>query len=82
VRRAPRAAGAAECLGGYPKRAPHSYYARAARPSRWVEHSARADLLRRLGRDQEAATAYGWALELPSNPVERAFLEGRLRELV
>jgi RNA polymerase sigma-70 factor (ECF subfamily) len=47
----------------------------------WL-HSARADLLRRLGRDREAATAYGRALELATNPVERAFLEGRLRELV
>ena len=45
-------------------------------------HSARADLLRRLGRDTEAAVAYGRALELVSNPVERVFLEGRLRELV
>ena len=44
-------------------------------------HSARADLLRRLGRDQEAAAAYDRALELATNPVERAFLEGRLREL-
>jgi RNA polymerase sigma-70 factor, ECF subfamily len=45
-------------------------------------HSARADLLRRMGRDTEAAAAYGRALELVSNPVERVFLEGRLRELV
>ena len=41
-------------------------------------HSARADLLRRLGRDQEAAAAYARALELATNPVERRFLERRL----
>ena len=41
-------------------------------------HSARADLLRRLGRDAEAAAAYARALELATNPVERRFLERRL----
>jgi RNA polymerase sigma-70 factor, ECF subfamily len=41
-------------------------------------HSARADLLRRLGRDHEAAAAYRRALELASNPAEREFLERRL----
>jgi RNA polymerase sigma-70 factor (ECF subfamily) len=41
-------------------------------------HSARADLLRRLGRDSEAAAAYARALELATNPVERRFLERRL----
>jgi RNA polymerase sigma-70 factor, ECF subfamily len=44
-------------------------------------HSARADLLRRLGRRADAAAAYGRALELAANPVERGFLERRLREL-
>ncbi len=44
-------------------------------------HATRADLLRRLGRRAEAAEAYRRAVELASNPVERAFLEGRLREL-
>ena len=44
-------------------------------------HSTRADLLRRLGRDREAARAYRRALELAANPVERAFLERRLEEL-
>jgi len=44
-------------------------------------HSARADLLRRLGRDAEAADAYQRAMELASNPAERAFLEGRLATL-
>ena len=41
-------------------------------------HSARADLLRRLGRDAAAAAAYARALELATNPVERRFLERRL----
>jgi RNA polymerase sigma-70 factor (ECF subfamily) len=41
-------------------------------------HSARADLLRRLGREGEAAAAYARALELATNPVERRFLEQRL----
>jgi hypothetical protein len=41
-------------------------------------HSARADLLRRLGRQDDAAGAYARALELASNPVERRFLERRL----
>jgi RNA polymerase sigma-70 factor (ECF subfamily) len=44
-------------------------------------HSARADLLRRLGRSEEAAAAYGRALDLATNPTERAFLERRLEEL-
>jgi RNA polymerase sigma-70 factor (ECF subfamily) len=44
-------------------------------------HSARAGLLARLGRGGEAAAAYERALELATNPVERAFLEGRLDEL-
>jgi RNA polymerase sigma-70 factor (ECF subfamily) len=41
-------------------------------------HSARAGLLARLDRDAEAAVAYGRALELATNPVERRFLERRL----
>ncbi len=44
-------------------------------------HSARADLLRRLDRRSEAATAYRRALDLTSNTTERAFLEGRLAEV-
>jgi RNA polymerase sigma-70 factor (ECF subfamily) len=43
--------------------------------------AARADLLRRLGRNSEAAAAYRRALELTENPVERAFLEERLGEV-
>jgi RNA polymerase sigma-70 factor (ECF subfamily) len=41
-------------------------------------HSARADLLRRLARFEEAAAAYERALELVTNPQERRFLERRL----
>jgi RNA polymerase sigma-70 factor (ECF subfamily) len=44
-------------------------------------HSARADLLRRLDRSDEAAVAYRRALELATNPTERAFLERRLAEV-
>jgi RNA polymerase sigma-70 factor, ECF subfamily len=43
-------------------------------------HSARADLLRRLDRVDEASAAYARALELSANPVERAFLARRLDE--
>ena len=44
-------------------------------------HSARADLLRRLGRTEEAAASYREALALTDNAPERRFLERRLREL-
>ena len=44
-------------------------------------HSARADLLRRLGRADEAAAAYRRALDLAVQPAERAFLERRLAEV-
>jgi RNA polymerase sigma-70 factor (ECF subfamily) len=44
-------------------------------------HATRADLLRRLGREDEAAVAYRRAHELAANPAERAFLQRRLREL-
>jgi RNA polymerase sigma-70 factor (ECF subfamily) len=41
-------------------------------------HSTRADLLRRLGREEEASAAYARALELTRPGPERRFLEGRL----
>jgi RNA polymerase sigma-70 factor (ECF subfamily) len=44
-------------------------------------HSARADLLRRLGRNGEAANAYTRALELADQPAEREFLQRRLAEV-
>jgi RNA polymerase sigma-70 factor (ECF subfamily) len=40
--------------------------------------AVKADLLHRLGRSQEAATAYRQALELTGNDAERAFLAERL----
>jgi RNA polymerase sigma-70 factor, ECF subfamily len=43
--------------------------------------SARADLLRRIDRVDEARDAYSRALELTTNPVERRFVERRLSEL-
>jgi RNA polymerase sigma-70 factor, ECF subfamily len=46
----------------------------------WL-HSTRADLLRRLSRNDEAAAAYRRALELCSNPAEREFLTRRLAAL-
>ncbi|MGY1697790.1 MULTISPECIES: RNA polymerase sigma factor [unclassified Geodermatophilus] len=43
--------------------------------------AVRADLLRRLGRDAEAAAAYGAAIALAGNATERAFLERRRAEV-
>ena len=47
-----------------------------------LKPAARADLLRRLGRDEEAAESYREALALPMNAADRRFLERRLREVV
>ncbi len=47
----------------------------------YLFHSTRADLLRRLGRDEEAAAAYGRAIALAGNAAERAFLERRRASL-
>lgn len=44
-------------------------------------HSARADLLRRLGRGAEARAAYATALEFTEQEAERRFIEGRMRGL-
>ena len=44
-------------------------------------HAARADLLRRLGRSDEAAAEYTRALQLTDSAPERIFFEGRLQEL-
>lgn len=43
--------------------------------------AARADLLRRLGKNPEAAEAYRQALELATNEAERRYLERRLAEV-
>jgi RNA polymerase sigma-70 factor (ECF subfamily) len=45
--------------------------------SYYLFHAARADLLRRLGRDAEAAAAYDAARALTANPVEQAFLDAQ-----
>jgi len=44
-------------------------------------HAARADLLRRLERREEAAASYRSALDLTANEAERRYLEGRLLEV-
>jgi RNA polymerase sigma-70 factor (ECF subfamily) len=44
-------------------------------------HAARADLLRRMGRQSDAAESYRRALELVSNDSERRYLQRRVREL-
>lgn len=44
-------------------------------------HAARADLLRRLGRYEEAKDAYNRALAAPCNDAERRFLEARRASL-
>jgi RNA polymerase sigma-70 factor (ECF subfamily) len=44
-------------------------------------HSARADLLRRAGRNAEALESYASAIALTSQAPERRFLERRVREL-
>jgi RNA polymerase sigma-70 factor, ECF subfamily len=44
-------------------------------------HAIRADLLRRLGRTADAATAYRSAMALTENAVERAFLARQLQAL-
>jgi RNA polymerase sigma-70 factor, ECF subfamily len=43
----------------------------------YLFHAARADFLRRLGRDGEAAAAYDAARGLTANPVEQAFLDAQ-----
>jgi RNA polymerase sigma-70 factor (ECF subfamily) len=44
-------------------------------------YAARADMLRRLGSNTEAAESYELALKLATNDSERRFLERRLREV-
>ena len=44
-------------------------------------HATRADLLRRLGRHDEAAAAYDAALALAANDAERRFLDTRMAAL-
>jgi RNA polymerase sigma-70 factor, ECF subfamily len=44
-------------------------------------HAARADLLRRMGSNEQAKESYTRALELATNESERRFLERRLKEV-
>jgi RNA polymerase sigma-70 factor (ECF subfamily) len=44
-------------------------------------HAARADLLRRLGRRDEAAAAYRRARDLTANVAEQSFIDRRLDEV-
>jgi RNA polymerase sigma-70 factor (ECF subfamily) len=44
-------------------------------------HATRADLLRRLGRNQESRAAYGKAIELAGNSAETAYLTRRRDQL-
>ena len=49
---------------------------------RWAQlHIARAELLRRLGRDEEAADAYRAALDLEPAPATRSFIARRIRDI-
>jgi RNA polymerase sigma-70 factor (ECF subfamily) len=50
-------------------------------PQYHLLHAARADLLERLGRDTEAASAYEEAMGLTENAAERDLLDRRRREL-
>jgi RNA polymerase sigma-70 factor (ECF subfamily) len=47
----------------------------------YLFHAARADILLRMERRQEAAQAFRRALALATNQVEREFLAGRLASL-
>ncbi|HEX5440182.1 MAG TPA: RNA polymerase sigma factor [Ktedonobacterales bacterium] len=47
----------------------------------YLYHAARADLLRRAGRMEEATASYREALSLCQNRIERRFLQRRLAEL-
>ncbi|HWY68203.1 MAG TPA: RNA polymerase sigma factor [Terriglobales bacterium] len=47
----------------------------------YLFHAAQADILRRMGRRKESATAYTKALELATNRVEQQYLRRRLKEV-
>ena len=55
--------------------------ARGALENYHLAHAARADLLARLGRREEAIAAYERALALATQEPERRFLERRIGEL-
>jgi len=68
-------------MGPAPGSSSSKRWARKALDGYHLFHAARADLLRRLGRRDEAARAYGRALDLASNQTERTFLARRLAEV-
>src|SRR5262249_40900299 len=45
-------------------------------------HAARADMLRRLGSNEEAARSYRQALALVTNDSERRYLQSRLEQVL
>jgi RNA polymerase sigma-70 factor, ECF subfamily len=47
----------------------------------YLLHAARADILRRMNRRNEAAASYARALELATNAVEQQFLRRRLNQI-
>jgi RNA polymerase sigma-70 factor (ECF subfamily) len=47
----------------------------------YLFHAIRADLLRRLGRNAEAALAYEAAISRTQNTIERDFLQRKLQAL-
>ncbi len=49
--------------------------------SYYLFHAARADILRRLGRNAESAKAYEQAMSLTDNSVERAYLKKRMESV-
>jgi RNA polymerase sigma-70 factor, ECF subfamily len=73
-----RAVAVAECRG--PKQALSIVDELDLEDYRYL-HSTRAELLRRLGRGEEARRAYARALALAGSEPERRFLERRLQEL-
>jgi RNA polymerase sigma-70 factor (ECF subfamily) len=49
--------------------------------SYYLFHAARADILRRLGRREEAARSYRDAMSLTDNAIERAYLQKRMESV-
>jgi RNA polymerase sigma-70 factor (ECF subfamily) len=70
----------AVALGGEPERGLETIERIEGLDDYQPYHAARADLLRRLERFEEAIAAYRRALELTTGEAERSFLERRLRE--
>jgi RNA polymerase sigma-70 factor (ECF subfamily) len=55
--------------------------ARGELESYYLLYAAKADILRRMGRHEEAVKSYERALALATNPVEKAFLRKRIGSL-